>query len=83
MTEVPGVGPLTTCPVNYVTPDVAAVLSCWSAFKNGVLPRAGGLLDQAATFVEAINILESELSKLQKEKFEEERAKANAARGRR
>jgi len=35
------------------------VLSFYSHYKNGFLPDSGGLLEQAATFLDAMNIIAS------------------------
>ena len=48
------------CPLDYVTEDVWEVIRYAELFERGLPPVAGGVLDQAATFVEAANIIRHE-----------------------
>ena len=50
------------CPVATLPPEVWSVLEVYAAFEHGVLPVTGGLLDQAATFLEAIRVLRAEIA---------------------
>lgn len=43
----------------------------WSA--HGVLPQAGGLLDQPATWVSAVRVVDSEVARITEEQMEERR----------
>lgn len=48
------------CPLDYVTEDIWEVIRYAELFERGLPPVAGGVLDQAATFVEATNIIRRE-----------------------
>ncbi|HSZ58506.1 MAG TPA: hypothetical protein VK797_22760 [Tepidisphaeraceae bacterium] len=48
---------LTACPLDFVTPDVWEILNLLPDFKAGRYPAAGGLYDQAAIFLEAIEFV--------------------------
>lgn len=50
---------LPRCPSRALTKDTLSVLSFYSHYKNGFLPDSGGLLEQAATFLDAMNIIAS------------------------
>ena len=48
------------CPLEYVTEDVWEVIRFAELFERGLPPVAGGVLDQAVTFVEAVNLIRYE-----------------------
>lgn len=54
-----GIEAMTRCPKHYSrTAGLTATLTAWSYLKaHGQLPVAGGTMEQAATFLEAVRIL--------------------------
>lgn len=60
-------------------PTVRAVAGYFGQWSQGNMPAAGGILDQAATFVQAMRILEvaqSEVIRRREERQQAERDKA-------
>lgn len=56
-----------------ITPRVQAFLEAFAPFhEHGVLPEAGGLGDQPATFVEAAHQLNGMVGRLRREQIERE-----------
>jgi hypothetical protein len=51
---------LTGCPLEYITPDIDELLMLADFYEKGLPPIAGGVLDQAAGFVEACHIIFAE-----------------------
>ena len=49
------------CFGHYQTPDVARALEAYGWLQRGVLPRAGGLMDQTADFVAFVRAFDAEL----------------------
>lgn len=56
------------CPRQFCS-DMVIAINIATGCKNGVLPVAGGLLDQSNWFFELWQTLESEHSKIEKEKY--------------
>ena len=54
------------CPYRYLTFDTVRFLRFYRFFKQGLLPVQGGVLDQSATFLRAVEIVEAEISEGQK-----------------
>ena len=48
---------MTRCPSRCITPEVSQMLRAFAHYSAGFLPAPGGLLDQAATFVETMEFL--------------------------
>jgi hypothetical protein len=48
---------LRECPARRMGPDVIATLRAYSHYVTGFLPEPGGMLDQAATFLDAVDLL--------------------------
>jgi hypothetical protein len=40
-----------------MTPGVSAIITAYALMKEGALPRAGGWMDQAATYIEAMRFI--------------------------
>ena len=47
------------CPLPMITGETRSMLKLHAHYKNGILPISGGILDQPAAYVEAMNIIES------------------------
>jgi len=56
------------CPVKLLTPDIANFFKFYSMYKQGYLPVAGGILDQAGMFIQAVEIVDREIAEQTKEK---------------
>ncbi len=54
-----------TCPGNFVRPQVSALLSAYAQFKQGVMPYAGGLMDQPAKIIELFDVIDSHVAERQ------------------
>lgn len=63
------------CPVKILTPFTRRCMSLYAHYKNGFLPNAGGIADQPAWYVTAMEILESDVVTIQHEQLERERRK--------
>lgn len=57
-----------------MTPDVRAMMNAFAMYRAGFLPVSGGWMDQAATFVQAMRLLES--LRAHHEEIEMERGKS-------
>jgi hypothetical protein len=56
------------CPKGLITRESHEWLSWHTHYKNHFLPVAGGLLDQTAIFLEAMNFIENTIARVLKEK---------------
>lgn len=63
------------CPMHYIDAEMFLVLEAYSAFKAGIPPNSGGLMDQPASFLDAVRILDSELADYAEERAREQRRK--------
>lgn len=52
--------PVYRCPASHATPEIAAAFTALDWVEAGVLPVAGGLLDQSASFVQFVSIVAGE-----------------------
>ena len=59
------------CAANIVDPLHFIYLKLYSAYKEGYLLNEGGLSDQPAIVIEAINIIEGEVSRITERKRKE------------
>lgn len=50
------------CPYALITPLTAELLRYFSHYRQGHYPVAGGLLDQSALFLQAVEIIEGEIA---------------------
>lgn len=66
------------CPTSHVTPDVADAIAAYNMLESGILPVAGGWLDQSEDFAAACCILNAERSVIDRENQQRREA---AARG--
>ena len=48
---------MTECPVRRIGTDVAFMAAAWAHYKAGFLPVPGGIQDQSATYVLAMQLL--------------------------
>ncbi|MEK0431090.1 MAG: hypothetical protein RL139_894 [Gemmatimonadota bacterium] len=78
---VPGVGRFDRCPKAWLRDEAAApslIISDYNWLKlHGVMPRAGGLLDQDPRFVEGATIITEEIYRAQRRRAEQAPAQAN------
>jgi len=63
-----------TCFLPMITPASQFLLKLYRHYKNGVLPHAGGLLDQPHYYAEAMEIIAGVESRIQAEALERQRA---------
>lgn len=61
---------LTECPRRFVGSEITEAVNLISHAMNGVLPIAGGYLEQAAWFTEAWNRLLTETNRIDAERIE-------------
>ena len=50
------------CPLKVITRETAEMLRYFKFYQNGYLPVSGGLLDQSAKFVSAIEVIGAEIN---------------------
>lgn len=56
------------CPVKNITQQSGDLIRMYRFFKNGILPRFGGLLDQGNRYIEAMETIDREINLIAKEK---------------
>ena len=59
---ITGVGEFNTCPLLMPTAESAALLRLYPYFEKGILPFAGGLLDQPNGVVQAMDIIRARVN---------------------
>lgn len=52
-----------TCLLPMVTDEARAMLDLYRHYKNGYLPRAGGILDQPAVYMESMALIDSAVAR--------------------
>lgn len=60
--EIPGVISTSRCLRQLVTPTSWEFLRLYKHYKQGVMPYAGGLLDQPSRFVDAMEVIDGQIS---------------------
>ena len=63
------------CPLKVVTQQSAEYIRAYNLFKTGFLPNSGGWMEQSLKFLEAVEIIERELDRIQEKKIEEAKRK--------
>jgi len=63
------------CPVRLVTKNSLRLIEAFLYFKQGLLPNAGGWMDQPAKLFEAFEVIEAESRKIQDKKEKDTHAK--------
>ena len=63
--EIPG------CPNQYVGPQLTQAITFATHASNGLLPVSGGLLDQAAWFIDMWTTLENDQNRIQADAMEQ------------
>lgn len=58
----------TRCPGNFYNPAYGQLVDVYRMFRQGILANAGGLLDQPAKYVDAMNLLENLISQKELER---------------
>jgi hypothetical protein len=59
--------PVYRCPASHATHEINAALTALDWVEAGVMPVAGGLLEQSATFVQFASIVASERAAIDRE----------------
>jgi hypothetical protein len=67
---VPEVIESRTCLLPMISEWSRLMVRLWGHYRQHVLPFAGGLMDQPASFMEAMEIIEGTNNRLQQEKLE-------------
>ena len=60
--------------MSYLDQQTLRLMRFYRFFEKGWLPNPGGILDQPATFVEAVECLGNEIAKAERERADEPRA---------
>ena len=55
------------CPLKIVTNQSLDYIRAYIFFQNGYLPNSGGWLDQSVKFIDAMEVIETEISKIREE----------------
>ncbi|MBY6104907.1 hypothetical protein KUW19_00225 [Ferrimonas balearica] len=63
MWRIDGVGELTVCPKGQITPRSDLYLQLFPHYRAGYLAHAGGVMDQPEPYLQAMSLIQSELSK--------------------
>lgn len=58
------------CPMAIVTDQSIEYVRVYNFFQKGYLPNPGGWLDQPAKLIEAIEFIETEMQRIDREEFE-------------
>lgn len=61
------------CPVKSITQQSGEFIRVYRFFKNGILPRSGGLLDQGGRYIEAMEAIDREINLISKEKEDKDK----------
>ena len=61
------------CPFEQVSNLSANFLRAYNFYKNGFLPNQGSWLEQPAKFIEAIEIIENELTEIRQEEIRKQK----------
>lgn len=56
------------CPISRITEETALYIKYYGHYKNGYLPADGGMLDQTARFLRAMEIIDSVINEYRQEK---------------
>lgn len=67
---IPGVISSRTCLLPMITPESYAWLRLHTHYKEGYLPRAGGILDQPNKFMEAMEVLNRAYNGIRRDEME-------------
>ncbi|GEM_PF-915575 len=59
------------CPKKEICADVGIYIQAYNFYKNGILPNAGGWLNQTAKFIEAINLIDSEMNDITRSQLDD------------
>lgn len=74
--------PLTRCPVMLITDGTRRMMSLYTHYKNGYLPASGGIMEQTAYFYQAVEILDSWVSRIQRDMADKRQEKLMEKKGR-
>ena len=74
----PGCELVHRCPRHYYDASIDRALSALSWARKGVLPVAGGYVDQSSSFLEFCQVFEAEISAVRAERVEKQRLKQKA-----
>lgn len=62
-----GLYKLRRCPVKVVTNDGLEYMTAYKFYKQGQLPMAGGWMDQAQPFLEAMEVIDEQVANIEAE----------------
>lgn len=57
-----------------VTQDSGQCITAYNFYKNGVMPRPGGWMDQSAKFIDAVQVIDGEVNAIERERVEKIKA---------
>lgn len=72
----PGFQPQRRCPRSQMTGPIASALDALAWVRRGMLPVTGGTGSQSPTFLQFVAVFESEVSRVEAERQEQERLKS-------
>lgn len=61
------------CPVTLVTPESVEYIRAYNFFQKGYLPNPGGWMDQPAKLIEAIELIETQVQRIDEEEIKRAR----------
>ncbi len=61
------------CPVKSITEQSGDFIRAYRFFKYGMLPRAGGIIDQGIRYIQAMETIDREINLIAREKKEKEK----------
>jgi len=61
------------CPILEINPNLFQYLNLYLHYRNGYLLTTGGIIDQPYHYVQAMEIIHSEILKIENEKIEKEK----------
>lgn len=62
--EIEGIGRFNTCPMPQITDQSLELIKLHNHYRQGVLPWSGGLYEQPKGYLDAMEIIESNLLKV-------------------
>ncbi|MCX7844357.1 MAG: hypothetical protein N2507_03265 [Candidatus Bipolaricaulota bacterium] len=62
-----------TCPANVADLGLVPFLNLYGAWESGFLWTSGGIAQQPAIYVHAMNLIAAEIQKIEREKYQENR----------
>jgi len=66
----------TACYANYINPDHFNYIAEYGRYDKGYLLKAGGTIDQPPKYLQAMQLISSEVNRIEKERMDAEKAKS-------